>query len=106
MSNFQVVIIPSEGESQPTDEEGATDFGVRQQKKGGDRLLDDIESLGNVWDKVVEKLSCLAAKANAASGQYELNDIEFNVGIEAGLSIGLVTKGTASVVVKFTKIKP
>lgn len=106
MSDFQVVIIPSEGESQPTSEKGRTNFGVQKHAKGGDRVLEDIESLGEVWDKVVEKLSGLAEKANAASGQYELNDIEFNIGIEAGLSIGLVTKGTASVVVKFTKIKP
>jgi hypothetical protein len=106
MSNFQVVILQSGGESLPTNEEGATDFGVQQHSRGGDRVLNDIESLGEVWDKVVQKLSELAEKANAASGQYELNDIEFNIGIEAGLSIGLVTKGTASVVVKFTKIKP
>src|SRR5450830_1557615 len=105
MSNFQVVIVPGTEDSQPSKDKTSKEFDVRQQSKGSKRVLDDIDSLGDVWNTVIEKLASLAQKANAAAGQYEMNDIEFNIGIEAGLSIGLVTKGNASVVVKFSKIK-
>ena len=60
-----------------------------------------------IWDQVIAKLTGLASKSQAtgAVSEFELDEIEFNVGIEAGLSIGLVTKGDASVSIKFSRRK-
>lgn len=104
MNDFQITIVSGSKDSQPTPTKETHGFDVRQQSKGMERVLDDIESLAKVWDTVIEKLSFLASKADAVAGQYKMNEIEFNIGIEAGLNIGLVTKGNASVVVKFSKI--
>jgi hypothetical protein len=105
MSNFQILIVSGtkDKDSLPAPSEQREKFEVRPQSKGMERVLDDIDSLGQVWHPVVQKLSSLASKTAAVSGQYEMKEIEFNIGIEAGLSIGLVSKGNASVIVKFSK---
>lgn len=102
MSNFQVTIIPGKTKkSQESTEEKI--FEGNQKSPGGKSTIENIESLEEVWDEVVGKLSLLASKTVDKTEQYELNEIEFNIGIEAGLNIGLVTKGNASVAIKFKK---
>jgi hypothetical protein len=70
-------------------------------------VIDRIDDLEGIWDQVIAKLSHLAAKSQitAAASDFELSEIEFHVGIEAGLSVGLVTKGDASVSIKFSSKK-
>ncbi len=72
---------------------------------GGERVVQTIDKLGEIWDVVVDKLSGLAASAQQASSNapFQLDEIEFHVGIEAGLNVGLVTKGDASVSLTFTR---
>ncbi|HTC05180.1 MAG TPA: hypothetical protein VK749_17375 [Xanthobacteraceae bacterium] len=104
MSNFQITIIPAQdtGEGSQTEKER---FGVRQQGRGAGKIIEGIEDLGGVWDQVIQKLTALASQSQTATApsQYELSSIEFNIGIEAGLSIGLVTKADASVAIVFKK---
>jgi hypothetical protein len=63
--------------------------------------------LKEVWSLVIERLTSLAAdskaKTTAAVSQYELKTIEYHVGVEGGLSFGLVTKGEAAVTVTFER---
>ena len=104
MSNFQITIIPAQdtGEGIQTEKER---FGVRQQGRGAGKIIEGIEALAGVWDQVIQKLTALASQSQTAAvpSQYELSSIEFNIGIEAGLSIGLVTKADASVSIVFKK---
>jgi hypothetical protein len=103
MSDFQVTIVPGQdaGKKKTGKKES---FAIRQHSRGG-KIIQGIEDLSGVWDQVIEKLTDLASqsKAAAAASSYDLSSIEFNIGIEAGLSIGLVTKGNASVKVVFKK---
>ena len=104
MSDFQITILPA----QQTEEDTLDDkerFGVRQHWRGAGKVIERIDDLGGVWDQVISKLTDLAAKSQAAAvkSQYELSSIEFNIGIEAGLGVGLVTKGKASVSITFSK---
>jgi len=64
-----------------------------------------IEQLTEIWGEVVERLSGLAAQTQAAAADtpFALDEIEFHVGIEAGLSVGLVTRGKASVSLTFVR---
>jgi hypothetical protein len=79
-------------------------FDVEQHGRGR-RTLDTIDDLGGVWDTVIQKLTALAAQSRSVADRstYELRSIEFNIGIEAGLNIGFVTKGEASVSLTFTR---
>lgn len=104
---FQVTIVgpatPALSDSTTADE---TRFEVRPQSRRG-AVVERIDDLAEIWDQVIGKLTSLAAQSSiaAAASQFELNEIEFNVGIEAGLSVGLVTKADASVSIKFARIK-
>jgi hypothetical protein len=106
MSDFQVTIVPSRDAGKKKTEKKES-FGVRQHSRGG-KIIQGIEDLSDVWDQVIEKLTDLASqsKAAAAASSYDLGSIEFNIGIEAGLSVGLVTKGNASVKIVFKKKDP
>mgnify|MGYP003624137963 FL=1 len=100
MSDFQVTIVGGEAVKKGEKSE----FEVEQQGRGGRAVLSRIEDLENVWDDVVRKLTGLAEKSHAAlTEEYELKDIQFNIGIEAGLNVGLVTKGNASVSITFSR---
>lgn len=103
MSDFQITIVPARGVSEDQGKPG-TPYSVTQHKRG-DAVVEKIEELEDVWDQVIAKLTDLASKSHIAAGvsQYELSEIEFNIGIEAGLSIGLVTKGNASVSITFSR---
>lgn len=103
MTDFQVTIF-SPGPV-PAEPSPGSAFEVRQQSGGAKALLNGIDDLSKVWDQVIDRLSDLAVKsqARAANAPYQLEEIEFNIGIEAGLNIGLVTKGDASVTVKFAR---
>ena len=106
MTNFQITIVPPHEIAKGIGSQAQKErFGVRQHTRGAQKLIERIEDLGGVWDQVIEKLTALASKSQttAAATQYELSSIEFNIGIEAGLSIGLVTKGEASVSIVFAK---
>jgi hypothetical protein len=72
------------------------------------RSVDAIDRLDDVWETVVERLSALAATARRATSEasFELDKIEFNVGIEAGINVGFVTKADAAVTLTFTRKKP
>ena len=100
MSEFQVTIVGNA----PGKAGAASGFEVEQQGRGGSAVLRRIEDLEKVWDEVVGKLTALAQKSHAAlTEEYELKDIQFNIGVEAGLSVGLVTKGDASVSITFSR---
>ena len=100
MTNFQIVIL----ESKDVKNHEPDRFEVEQQS-GGKKVVAKIDELADIWDAVVEKLTTIAAKTKVVveGSPYELDQIEFNIGIEAGLEIGLVTKGNASVSVAFKK---
>ena len=103
MSDFQVTII---GDASSNDNASADEpYAVNQHSRTSDKVIDRIDDLAVVWDQVVNKLTELADKSQrvAESSNYELSSIEFNLGIEAGLSVGLVTKGDASVAITFTR---
>jgi hypothetical protein len=108
MSRFQVTIVSAEEATKKiaSDER----FSVTQHTGAADKIIDRIDELRGVWDIVIEKLTGLAtqsqAKAASAASQYELKSIEFHIGIEAGLSVGLVTKGDASVSITFERKGP
>ena len=106
MTNFQIVIAGPTADVESDDKvDGENRFGVRQNTRGGDKAVAKIDELAEIWDVAVEKLTAIAAKTKEAADKspYELDSIEFNIGIEAGLSMGLVTKGNASVSVAFKK---
>ena len=104
MSNFQITIVPAQQREDGTVDEKER-FGVRQHGRGAGKVIERIDDLEGIWDQVIKKLTALAAQSEvvAAFSQYELSSIEFNVGIEAGLSVGLVTKGDASVSITFSR---
>jgi hypothetical protein len=106
MTDFQIVIAsasPLPGAEDP--DVGHDRFAVRQNSKSGAGAIARIDELAEIWEIAVEKLGSLAARTRNAikESPYELETIEFNIGIEAGLSIGLVTKGEASVSISFKK---
>ena len=106
-SDFQVTIVGREPEAEaPTD--GATEFAINQHSRRTGAVVSEIDELKDIWDVVIGKLTDLAAKSQVAAvaSKFELEEIEFNIGIEAGLSVGLVTKGNASVSIKFSRKKP
>ncbi|OQW80145.1 MAG: hypothetical protein BVN32_02210 [Proteobacteria bacterium ST_bin14] len=106
ISDFQVTIVRSTlGMDVPDGEEAP--FAVNRHSRGSGAVIDRIDELEGIWDQVITKLTSLAAQSQVAAvaSQFELDEIEFNVGIEAGLSVGLVTKGNASVSVKFSRKK-
>lgn len=101
---FQVTIVgPNTDALVPADE---SPFQVTQHSRGG-AAVERIDDLARIWDQVIAKLTDLASQSSvvAAASQFKLNEIEFHVGIEAGLSVGLVTKGDASVSIKFGRVK-
>lgn len=104
MSNFQVTILPAQPSGRGLVDESER-FAVRQHSGAAEKIIQKIDDLEGVWDQVIDKLTEIAAKSEVAAeaSNYELSTIEFNIGIEAGLSVGLVTKGDASVSVIFSR---
>lgn len=101
---FQVTIIESSLTAPSDADESA--FEVRQHSRGS-VVVERIDDLAKIWDQVIKRLTNLASNSSvvAAASNFELNEIEFNVGIEAGLNVGLVTKADASVSIKFSRIR-
>lgn len=101
MSNFQIIIS---GETRGHSQADRDDLGYEQQSGG---TVDRIEDLQMIWPDVMDRLNKIAEQScNTNSGSnFVLDEIEFNVGIEAGLSLGLVSKGTAAVSIKFARRK-
>ncbi len=101
---FQVTIVGPEPQTLTDAEDGP--FKVTPHARGG-AVVERIDDLARIWEQVITKLTKLACQSSVveATPQFELSEIEFNVGIEAGLSVGLVTKGDASVSIKFARIK-
>lgn len=101
MTDFQVMIVGNT----PVDTPGPSKFAVEKQSGKGSKVINGIDALAGVWDQVIAKLTTLAEKSDPkdANSGYELSSIEFHIGIEAGLNIGLVTKGDASVAITFAK---
>lgn len=101
---FQVTII---GPTPQAEAEQPSRFATNEHSGGSAAVIGRIEELEGIWDAVVGKLTALAAKSEvaAAASEFALNEIEFHVGIEAGLNVGLVTKGDASVSIKFARKK-
>ncbi|MBJ7440598.1 MAG: hypothetical protein JHD35_16435 [Sphingopyxis sp.] len=99
---FQVTIVGSE----PDVDAEESRYKVTPHSRGG-AVVGRIDDLAGIWDQVISKLTGLAAQSSiaAAASRFELNEIEFNIGIEAGLNVGLVTKGDASVTIKFARLK-
>lgn len=103
MSEFQVTIVPATGAGE-TGGDRRNRFKVDQHRRG-DAVVERIEELEDIWDQVIKRLTDLAAKSQVATlaSQYELSEIEFNLGVEAGLSVGLVAKDNASVSITFAR---
>ncbi|GIG21241.1 hypothetical protein Cch01nite_19650 [Cellulomonas chitinilytica] len=101
MPNYQLVLASSAELS--LDDTGGPY--LVDQHSGTDRILQAVDRLGEVWEVAVERLSGLATttRSAVAGSPFELDSIEFNLGIEAGLTVGLVTKGEASVSLRFTR---
>ncbi len=99
MTEMQVVVasIPVPGDNREADE-----FELHG---GGDRVVATIDKLGGVWDTVVQRLTVLATATSGAvsNSAFRLDEIQFNLGIEAGVAVGLVTKADASVSLTFTR---
>ena len=105
MSNFQILITTRDKYKSNTSGEilrGSPSTSPVQNRGG---VIDTIDDLSEVWDEAIRKLTDLASISSSKSPEsaYELENIEFNIGIEAGLNIGLVTKGNAAVTVRFCK---
>lgn len=103
MSDFQITIIAAKAGGEAVGEP-ASNFEINKHG-GGDAVIDEIEQLEGIWDQVIKKLTGLAAKTQGAARalEYELSAIEFNLGVETGLSVGLVAKGNASVSITFAR---
>lgn len=104
-SGFQVTIVGPAPRGALVGEDSP--FVVNQHSGGSGAVIDRIDELEGIWDQVIKKLTGLAAQSQVATAasEFELSEIEFNVGIEAGLSVGLVTKGDASVSITFARKK-
>jgi len=103
MSDFTVTIIANEQESIPNGDRSRA-FGSEQHTATGDKELKDIEKLEKIWPALIKRLDTLASESDTKEKPgLELDQIEFNVGFEAGLSIGFVTKANASVSIVFKK---
>lgn len=104
--HFQVTIL---GQSPGTDalHTEATPFAVHRHSRDSREVINRINDLESIWDQVITKLTNLADQSSIAgtASQFELDEIEFNVGIEAGLSVGLVTEGDATVSIKCSRKK-
>lgn len=102
MNDFQLILAPL-GDLQPPDDQPRDRFAVEQMTGRTGKVVESIDALGDVWDDVIARLATLAADAKntVANSPFQIDTIESNVGIEAGLAVGLVTKGTASVAVTF-----
>ena len=110
MSGFQVVVVgtaPSDGAGEAVRGGTYAQPGIRARSAAGERVVAGIDELGDVWDTVIGKLTGLAAQSSAAADRsdFELSAIEFHLGVEAGLNIGFVTRGEASVSVTFSRKK-
>lgn len=107
MSDFQILIT--------TRDKYQTECAEEVLRRGSDsasnhqrgNVINTIDELSEIWDEVIRKLSTLASISSSKlpESAYELEAIEFNIGLEAGLNIGLVTKGNAAVSVSFCKNK-
>ncbi|WP_298461127.1 hypothetical protein [uncultured Cellulomonas sp.] len=102
MNEFQVMVV---GSAVTAGQASDAQPGISARSASGDRVVAGIDQLGDVWDTVIGKLTGLAAQSRAAAegSDFELSTIEFNLGIEAGLNIGFVTRGEASVSVTFAR---
>ncbi|MDO8145300.1 hypothetical protein [Isoptericola sp. 178] len=98
---MQLVVAADEAEADPHDP-----VGFEQHSR--DRTVEAIDRLGEVWDIAVDRLTALATATREAAERspFQLESIQFNVGIEAGVVIGLVTKADASVSLTFTRRNP
>jgi hypothetical protein len=106
MIDFQILIVePSSKRASEELTEEQAGFAVRENSRRGVAAIAKIDELAEIWEVAVEKLASIAARTKNAveNSPYELETIEFSIGIEAGLSIGLVTKGDASVSISFKK---
>lgn len=84
---------------------GTDRFAVETHGRTHERVLETIDALGATWDAVIDRLTHLAESAHRAAGRspFQLDSIEFSIGVEAGLNVWLVTKGEASVCLTFTR---
>jgi hypothetical protein len=99
MSDFQIIIS---GQNKANSEADPDDLDYEAQSGNA---VDRIEDLQEIWPDVMDRLNKIAQQScssNSDSG-FVIDEIEFNIGIEAGLSLGLVTKGTAAVSIKFAR---
>lgn len=104
-SNFQVTIVGPPLQHKPSADTNSA-FETHQHSRGSGPVISRIDELEQIWDQVIQKLTGLADQSLiTAKSEFELSEIEFHVGVEAGLSVGLVTKGDASVAIKFTRKK-
>lgn len=83
----------------------SSELGFEAHKRKPGVAMDSIDGLAAVWETVVDKLSALASSAQERTGRapYALDTIEFQIGIEAGLNVWLVSKGSASVTLTFKR---
>ena len=101
MPDFQIIIS---GETRGHPKADPDDLDYKPQSGGA---VDRIEDLQEIWPDVIDRLNKITEQSRNTNSDsiFVLDEIEFNVGIEAGLSLGLVSKGTASVSIKFARRK-
>ena len=89
---------------QPIIKDKADEKSVKALNSKKDKIVKSIDDLNEIWESISEKLSRLVEKSSVGEGEkFSVEEVEFNIGIEGGLNIGLVTKADASITVKFKK---
>ena len=99
MPEMQLIVAMGGVETDPSDQVGFEQHGR------GDRAVEALDRLGDIWETAVDRLTELAAATREAAERspFQLESIQFNLGIEAGVVVGLVTKADASVCLTFTR---
>ena len=88
----------------PAGDSGPVKFTVEHHSKGAeqaDKLLDALPAVTTRLQKIIDD----NAFPHGGSGGVQLEEVEFHLGIEGGLSIGLSAKAEAAITLKF-KISP
>ena len=71
-----------------------------------ERKSEADSALASAWPHVMRALSGIVARSRlepGESGDFELQTLEVNLGVEAGLSIGLTTRTDASLTLTFRR---
>lgn len=101
MTDFQIVLV----DLKETPAARGSDMAVEQQSRAVDKSLDKLDDL---WDATIARLHDIVARTGAAADKFpfEIDTIEFNVGVETGVMAGIVAKGQAGATITFKRKTP